>query len=191
MVRMRGQGDVAAGAPDNFSQAVLNGASDFEFSFVLSPIATSEFAKYAGGAPLANDRTFQVVIQADSNVPQPASGTEGTWTDEFNNDASLINLAYLPAANDLAVWDSSAAGGAGAWQLLGVGPLTGSVDARPVPVVSPVRTLNPTVSATSSSSRRASIRLRPIPTSTASMTSTTTPGMASSTPPRVIPSTGI
>jgi hypothetical protein len=135
MARIRGEGDVGAGAPDNFSQAVLNGASDFEFSFLLSPIATSEFAKYAGGAPLANDRTFQVVIQADSNIPQPANGTEGTWTDEFNNDASLINLAYLPAANDLAVWDSSAAGGAGAWQLLGVGPLTGSVDARPVPVV--------------------------------------------------------
>lgn len=135
MVRLRGEGDVAVGAPDNFSQAVLNGASNFEFSFLLSPIATSEFAKYAGGAPLATDRTFQVVIQADSNVPQPANGTEGTWTDEFNNDASLINLAYLPAANDLAVWDASAAGGAGAWQLLGVGPLTGSVDRRPVPVV--------------------------------------------------------
>lgn len=135
MVRIRGEGDVAIGAPDNFSQAVLNGASNFEFSFFLSPIATSEFAKYAGGAPLATDRTFQVVIQADSNVPQPANGTEGTWTDEFNNDASLINLAYLPAADDLAVWDSSAAGGAGDWRLLGVGPLSGSVDARPVPVV--------------------------------------------------------
>lgn len=135
MVRLRGQGDVSAGAPDNFSQAVLNGASDFEFTFLVSPVATSEFPKYAGGPPLATDRSFQVVIQADSNVPQPASGTEGTWTDEFNNDASLINLAYLPAADDLAVWDSSAAGGAGDWQLLGVGPLSGSVDARPVPVV--------------------------------------------------------
>ncbi len=135
MMRIRGKGDVAVGAPDNFSQTVLNGASDFEFSFLLSPVATSEFAKYAGGAPLSNDRSFQVVIQADSNTPQPANGTEGTWTDEFNNDASLINLAYLPAANDLAVWDSNAAGGAGAWQLLGVGPLSGSVDARPVPAV--------------------------------------------------------
>lgn len=135
MVRMRGQGDVAVGAPDNLSQAVLTGASNFEFAFLLSPIASSEFAKYAGGTPASTDRTFQVVIQADSNIPQPANGTEGTWTDEFNNDASLINLAYLPAANDLAVWDSSAAGGAGDWQLLGVGPLTGSVDARPVPAV--------------------------------------------------------
>lgn len=135
MVRMRGQGDVAVGSPDNFSQGVLTGASNFEFAFLLSPIATSEFAKYAGGTPASTDRTFQVVIQADSNIPQPANGTEGTWTDEFNNDASLINLAYLPAANDLAVWDSSAAGGAGDWQLLGVGPLTGSIDARPVPVV--------------------------------------------------------
>ena len=135
MARVRGQGDVAAGSPDNFSQGILTGASNFEFTFLLSPIATSEFPKYAGGTPNPTDRTFQVVIQADSNVPQPANGTEGTWTDEFNNDASLINLAYLPDANDLAVWDSSAAGGAGDWQLLGVGPLTGSVDVRPVPVV--------------------------------------------------------
>lgn len=135
MVRVRGQGDVAVGSPDNFSQGILTGASNFEFTFLLSPIATSEFPKYAGGPPASTDRTFQVVIQADSNIPQPANGTEGTWTDEFNNDASLINLAYLPAANDLAVWNSSAAGGAGAWQPLGVGPLLGSVDGRPTPVL--------------------------------------------------------
>lgn len=135
MVRMRGAGDSFLGAPDNYSQTVLNGASNFEFAFMVSPVAKSEFPKYVGlgGDPL--DRSFQVILQADSNVPQPASGTEGTWAEEFNNDAAMINLAYLPDSDDLAIWDASLNGGLGAWEPLNLGPLSGSVDVTPPPVV--------------------------------------------------------
>jgi hypothetical protein len=132
MVRIKGVGDVVAGAPDNLSQAVLNGAADWEFAFKMSPVAAADFAKYAGIAPAAVDRTFQVIIQSDSKVPEPASGTEGTWTNDHNADASLINLAYFPAANDFGVFDGST------WQMLNIGPISGSTDITPAPVVTPL-----------------------------------------------------
>jgi hypothetical protein len=135
MIRMRGTGDTFVGAPDNYSQPVLNGASNFEFAFMVSPVAKGEFPKYVGFGGDPMDRSFQVILQSDSNVPQPASGTEGTWAEEFNNDAAMINLAYLPASDDLAIWDASLNGGLGAWEPLNLGPLSGSVDVTPPPVV--------------------------------------------------------
>lgn len=132
MVRIKGVGDVVAGAPDNLSQPVLNGAQDWEFTFKMSPVPAADFAKYTGLAPAAVDRTFQVIIQSDSKIPEPASGTEGTWTNEHNADAALINLAYFPAANDFGVFDGTT------WQMLNIGPISGSTDITPAPVVTPL-----------------------------------------------------
>jgi hypothetical protein len=124
MVRLRGEGDVAGGSPDNFSQNVLNGAADWEFAFLFSPLDVSQFANYAGFEPDGElgDRSFQVVIQSDNKSPQPASGTEGKFTDEHNGKAALINLAYLPTGGGLSVYDGRR------WVGLGLPMLPGSID---------------------------------------------------------------
>src|SRR5690606_18172269 len=96
MVRLRGDGDGDGGGPNNLSQRLLNGAADWEFTFLFSPLDASEFTAYTGYDMLPTDRTFQVVIQSDNNPPIEASGTLGTFTDTVNADAALINLAYLP-----------------------------------------------------------------------------------------------
>ncbi len=123
MVRLRGEGDIAGGGPNNLSQRVLNGAADWEFAFFVSPLDASEFPAYTGFDMIGADRTFQVVIQSDNNPPIEASGTLGTFTDTVNADAAMINLAYLPAAGGLSVFDGND------WQSLGLPALAGSVDA--------------------------------------------------------------
>ena len=128
MVRMKGVGDPAANsAPDNFSQTLYNGASDWEMVFYFSPLDASVFHEYnTEGNPAApDDRTFQVVIQSDSASPTSASGTEGTITDARNADAALINLAYLPEGDKgFCVFNGSS------WQPIGLPLLTGSIDAN-------------------------------------------------------------
>ena len=121
MLRMQGVDD--ARGTDNISQTVLNGAADWEFSFVFSPINEADFAAYAGSALQAGDRTFQVVIQADSNIPTPAAGTQGTFTEVTNADAALVNLAYLPLQGGFCVFNGTS------WVSLGLPAITGSTDA--------------------------------------------------------------
>lgn len=125
MVRLRGVGDPAGGAPDNLSQTFLNGASDWEFVFAFSPINSSNFAGYTGSEPIDADRTFQVVIQSDADIPTPAAGTEGRFTHLNNANAALINLAYLPAdGRGFSVFNGST------WESVGLPLIAGSTDAN-------------------------------------------------------------
>ena len=129
MVKMQGVDDTRG--PDNFSQTVLNGAADWEFSFAFSPINEANFATYAGSALQEGDRTFQVVIQADSNIPTPAAGTQGNFTEVTNADAALINLAYLPLQGGFCVFNGTS------WVSLGLPTITGSTDATRNGILSP------------------------------------------------------
>jgi hypothetical protein len=123
MVRLRGIGDPEQGFPDNFSQTVLNGASDWEFTFTFSPVDAANFANYAGTDVESFDRTFQVVIQSDGDVPTPAAATGGRFTNIKNADAAMINLAYLPAEGQgWSVFNGNN------WESLGLPLLTGSTD---------------------------------------------------------------
>jgi hypothetical protein len=125
MAHLKGMG--TAGAPDNLSQTVINGASDWEMTFYFSPLDASVFSEYhsEGNAPEPNDRTFQVVIQSNNTPPTPASGTEGTYTDANNGNAALINLAYLPADDrGFCVFNGSS------WESLGLPLVVGSIDAN-------------------------------------------------------------
>lgn len=123
MAYLKGMG--VTGSPDNFSQTVLNGATDWEMTFYFSPLDASLFHEYEpdNNPPEDNDRTFQVVIQSNNTPPTAASGTEGTFTNLNNGDAAIINLAYLPAGDQgFSVFNGSS------WESLGLPLLAGSID---------------------------------------------------------------
>ncbi|MBX3739734.1 MAG: hypothetical protein KF712_01985 [Akkermansiaceae bacterium] len=125
MAYLKGMG--VTGAPDNFSQTMINGAADWEMTFYFSPLDASVFPEYhsEGNAPESNDRTFQVVIQSNNTPPIAASGTEGSYTNANNGNAALINLAYLPANDQgFSVFNGSA------WESLELPLITGSIDAN-------------------------------------------------------------
>lgn len=123
MVRLRGVGDNQGGFPDNFSQTLLNGAADWEFTFAFSPVDAASFSTYTDGAePGPIDRTFQVVLQSNGNIPTPAAATGGRFTDTVNGNAALINLAYLPSGEGFCVFNGST------WEPVGLPMINGSID---------------------------------------------------------------
>lgn len=153
MMRLKGSGDPAGGAPDSAYQAIgiANGASDWQMTCYFTPINTSNFASYvdADGAlgvvgPDAafSDRTFQWTLQAAAD--ESPGGGEVPNPDFLDTQAAatLINLAYLPDGADNAqsvgapdhsgtadfyVFDS-AIGSIGAWIPTGIGAIKGSID---------------------------------------------------------------